>query len=230
MPTITEILREYETAFRDLVTQKNWSSNQRVKETLRLNKDQDWSFICTALDVIGDTTLAIKNFLEYGLEGLTNGNDYGEKYLRLYGVLNSTYLQQEAIYNLCKFVNLSNLRKILDEIKKLKIFEIRNKIGADSSLYIANKSESSSQKIYESYVPIRLTLSRFSLEYMNNESLDMETVKLDKCLEKHLTLIIDLLDKTYEKSIKTLYKGNQKKKEELLDRLSALRKLKPRSI
>jgi len=54
--TLAQILREYETAFRDLVTQKNWSSNQRVKETLRLNKDQDWSFICTALDVIGDTT------------------------------------------------------------------------------------------------------------------------------------------------------------------------------
>lgn len=222
----TRILREYETAFRDLVTFSNWGSNQSVKKTLRLNKDQDWSFICTALDVIGDTTLAIKNFFEYGLKGATDGNDAGEKYLRLYGVLNSTYLQQEAIYSLCKFNNLADPQKVMEEIRKLKIFEIRNKIGAHSSAYIAKKDGPSPLEKIESYIPIRHSLSDYTFEYLNNESLDTETVNLVECLEEHLILIINLLDKTYEKSIMTLYKGNQKKREKLLDRLSDLRKLK----
>ena len=73
----TQNLRKYESAFRDLVTLKNWSTNKGVKEAIRLNKSKDWSFICTALDVIGDTTLAIDNFLEFGLEGQTDGNDFG---------------------------------------------------------------------------------------------------------------------------------------------------------
>ncbi len=226
MKSLTEILRLYETAYRDLVRSKNWSSKQSVKESIRLNKDQDWYFIYTALDVIGDTTLAIKNFLQYGLEGAVDGDDDGEKYLRLYGILNTTYLQQEAVYVLYKCNNLADPQKITEKIKKLKIFEIRNKIGAHSSAYKANKGKLSSLQSYESYIPTRHSLAGFTFEYLDNESLDMETVNLVECLEQHLTLVVDLLDKIYEKSIVTLYKGNQKKRKELLDRLSALRKLK----
>jgi hypothetical protein len=192
MKSLTEILRQYEIAYRDLVTSKNWNSNQNVKKTLRLNKSQDWSFICTALDVIGDTTLAIKNFSDYGLECATHRGDDGEKYLRLYGILNSAYLQQEAIYSLCKYNNSPDPQKVMEEIKKLKIFEIRNKIGAHSSSYIANKGGSSSLEIYEPYIPIRHSLTAYTFEYLNNEILDLETVNLVECLEKHLILIIDL--------------------------------------
>lgn len=226
MCTATKILREYETAFRDLVTFKNWSTNQSVKEALRLNKGQDWSFICTALDVIGDATLAIKNFMEYGLEGATDGNDDGEKYLRLYGVLNSAYLQQEAIYNLYKLSNVSDPKTIKEKIKKLKIFEIRNKIGAHSNDYIVDKTQAG--QILESYIPIRSSLMGHKFVYVNSErSTEDIGVDLIECLNEHLILIIDLLDKTYEKSIKTIYKGDHKNRQMLLDSLSDLRKFKP---
>lgn len=224
---MTEIIRKYETAYRDLVTFRNWSDSKNVEETLRLNKEQDWSFICTALDVIGDTTLAIQNFLEYKLEGPNGTDSYGEKYLRLYGILNSTYLQQEAIYSLYKFNNVPDPKKVSERIKQLKIFEIRNKIGAHSSDYIANKGKDSAKDVVESYIPIRPTLHGYYFEYLNNEkSTDPVSVDLKECISEHLILIIDLLDKIYEKAIKTIYRGNQLKLDEELNKLTELRRLK----
>lgn len=220
MNTYTQILREYETAFRDLVTFKNLSTTKKVKEAIRLNKSEDWSFICTALDVIGDTTQAINNFLEFGLEGNTDGNDPGEKYLRLYGVLNATYLQQFALVNLYKKSNLFKPKDVIKKMEKLEIYNLRNKLGAHSNDY------ENDQGILESYVIIQISLKGYLFEYMNNDTSEREWVNLKKCLEEHLRLAIDLLDKVYDKSIKTIHKGEDSKKEEHLNILSKLRKLK----
>lgn len=56
------------------------------------NNRDDWHILCSSMDIIGDTTLAISNFIENGI-----GSTYGEKYLRLYGVLQAIFLQQDAI-------------------------------------------------------------------------------------------------------------------------------------
>jgi hypothetical protein len=175
MNTYTQILRKYETAFRDLVTFKNWGSDQNVKDTLKLNKAEDWSFICTALDVIGDTTLAISNFLEFGLEGHTDGNDFGEKYLRLYGVLNASYLQQFAVFSLYKRCNLEKLDDVKQELSNLKIYELRNKLGAHSTDY-KNKQDNKKQDLIECYVIIRISAKGYNFEYINNESSKREWV------------------------------------------------------
>lgn len=177
--------------------------------------------------MIGDTTLAIQNFLKYKLEGPNGTDNYGEKYLRLYGLLNSTYLQQEAIYSLYKFNNVPDPKKVSERIKQLKIFEIRNKIGAHSSEYKANKGKEQAKYVVEAYIPIRHTLKGYYFEYLNNDkSPDPISVNLIECLTEHLTLIIELLDKTYEKAIKTIYRGNQLKRNEELIKLTELRTLK----
>lgn len=220
MNRYTQILRDYEKAFRDLLTFKNWSSDQNVKDTLKLNKSEDWSFICTALDVIGDTTLAISNLLEYGLEGHKNGSDFGEIYLRLYGVLNASYLQQFAIVSLYKKCNLPKPGDVIDRLEKLKIYKLRNKLGAHSNDY---KNE---QDVLECYVIIRISVKGCQFEYKNNESSEREWVDLKQYLEEHLLLIIDYLDKIYEKSIKTLHKGESSKLQEHMQKLSELRVLK----
>jgi len=62
------------------------------------------------MDTIGDTTLAIDHFNKTGI-----GQDEGEKYLRLYGLLQAVYLQQDAI----KFL-FQTIKKCFDEKNKLK--------------------------------------------------------------------------------------------------------------
>ena len=219
MTSLTHVLRQYECAFRDLITFKNLSTDQNVQKALRLNKRADWDVICTALDVIGDTTLAINNFLEFGLEGYTDKDDFGEIYLRLYGVLNATYLQQFAILSLYKRFNLDKPKEVIDSLKNLKVFEIRNKLGAHSTNY-KNKED-----LPESYVINRLSAKGFRLEYKNNKSLEPEWIDLKQCIKEHLVLIIDLLDKIYEKSIKTLYKGEEANIQKQMQILSELRNL-----
>ena len=222
MNSLTEIIREYEIAFRDLVRPTTKSTNADVDDALILKEQKDWFFICTALDVIGDTTLAIKNFLEYGMEGPAVINDDGEKYLRLYGVLNATYLQQEAIRVLYRKINLQKSKNVERKIEDLKIRDIRIKIGSHSSDYI-NRQKGGR----ESYIPVRISMSSHKFYYLNNERIDEEIwVDLTESLTEHLNLMIDLLDETYVKTIKTVFRGNQLKRNEELNKLTELRKLK----
>lgn len=221
MNSFSNVLVSYANAYRDLVNSVNSNTKKTIKQSLRLNKDEDWYFICTAMDIVGDALLAIDNFLQFGLDGPTRYKDTGEKYLRLYGALNATYIQQQAIHNLFKLNNVPHPKKAKDQIEKLKIREARHKLGAHSNDYL-NRNK----KIVESFVPVRVTLSGFNCEYYNNETLKKETLNLKKEIEEHLSLMIDLLDKTYEKAIKTFHKSNRSKIKELNEKLEDLRIMK----
>jgi len=56
---------------------------------------QKWYKICAALDNIGDTALALKSYRNSGL-----GKTFTSQYLRLFGVLQSIYMQQDSINTL----------------------------------------------------------------------------------------------------------------------------------
>lgn len=52
----------------------------------------EWATLCTSLDIVEDTALALREFEERAL-----GTTEGERYLRLYGFLQAVVLQQDAI-------------------------------------------------------------------------------------------------------------------------------------
>jgi len=54
-----------------------------------------WYKICAALDNLGDTALALKSYRKSGL-----GRTFPSQYLRLFGVLQSIYIQQDSIKTL----------------------------------------------------------------------------------------------------------------------------------
>ncbi len=113
---LDKILMKYGTAFRELVNTVVLGSKKSVKSTLRLNGEKDWGFLCSAMDLVSDTASAIGNFLQFGLEGPTKYDNPGERYLRLYGVLNATYIQQAAILNLYRIVQVPNLKKAKKQV------------------------------------------------------------------------------------------------------------------
>ena len=55
----------------------------------------EWNRLCAAMDVLDDTCLALEDYEAHGF-----GSEDGEKYLRVYGMLQSIYLQQESISHL----------------------------------------------------------------------------------------------------------------------------------
>lgn len=89
-------------------------------ETQFQNNYRDWNKLCAAMDIIEDTCEAC---LVYEKNGL--GEGIGEKYLRVYGLLQSIYLQQDAIKILAKI--LANIEIVHDKLANWKrIRDIRN--------------------------------------------------------------------------------------------------------
>lgn len=204
--------------YRELVNEKagkaaseRESFDDYIKRSLRLNSTDDWGVLCASMDVIDDSLLGIENFLRFGIDGPTKYGDMGEKYIRLYGALNATYLQQQAVINLFKISNTDSPKSAQEKINSLLIRTIRHKIGAHAVDY-----ENKHEDVTESFVPVRFTLGGMTCSYYNNRTLKQETVNLQEAIVEHLDLMATLYATLYEKSIRTIYKSNSQKIELLM--------------
>lgn len=205
MHTKLNLVESYGSAFRDLINAKVQPTKLAIREVLKLNKDEDWAFLCSAMDIIGDACLAIDNFLKYGLDGPTKYNEAGERYLRLYGILSATYIQQQAVLKLYQLINAPpTLKAGKDMIEALEIRHLRHKLSSHNTNYKDTKTGS-----IETYVPIRVDLRGFNCGYVNNEDVKVYSVDLQKAINEHLDTLIEMQDKILEKAIKTFYNGQE---------------------
>jgi hypothetical protein len=214
-------LHHYNEAYRELINEKAMRHTPDhgdfevfIQSALKLTKAEDWGFICSSMDIINDSLLGIEHFCKYGLDGPTKYDDFGEKYIRLYGVLNATYIQQQALLNLHRIANVPNLRDIESTVAKLQVREVRNKLGAHSVDY-ANREAGNT----ESFVPVRFTLSGMRCDYYSNKTLQHTEVDLKVILGEHVDLMNNMYDAIYRKSVGTIYKANKDKREELLEKI-----------
>jgi hypothetical protein len=206
MDSKLHLVESYGSTFRELINAKVQPRKHTIREVLRLSKDEDWAFLCTAMDIIGDACLAIDNFLRFGLDGPTRYNEDGERYLRLYGILSATYIQQQAVLKLYHLVNVPpSLEEGKDMIDALEIRLLRHKLSSHSTNY-RNKDSNSTQ----AYAPIRVDLKGFNCGYMNFKEIKTHFVDLQKAVNEHLETLIEMLDRILQKAIKTLYKGQEK--------------------
>jgi hypothetical protein len=212
------VLDSYARAFRDLINAKVWSSSKTIRELLRLNKDEDWDFLCVAMDVVGDASAAIRNFLQFGLDGPTRYQDVGERYLRLYGLLSAAYIQQQAILKLFKLMNVPNPKAVKVKLDGLKIRDLRHKLASHSTDY-----ENPATQDIEPYVPVRTGVEGLHCMYSLKKGKALQSLDLEAAVEEHCRLLIGIMDAMYAKAILTLYKGQSKKLTELTERLADLR-------
>jgi len=216
--SFSESLNAYRQALSDLISELLRSREAALWNLLRLSKEKDSNFVWTAMYIIGDTSIAIQNFLRFGLNGPTRYDDAGERYLRLYGLLNAGYIQQEAVLKLYTLLNVPNPKEMKQRINHLQIRDLRHKIGAHGVDFM-NKNISR----VEPFVAVRATLKQFTCEYMNNDTQAFERVDLKECVEEHSKLMVEILATIYEKAAKTAYKGNDKKLREHNERLEDLK-------
>ena len=85
------------------------------------NSPDEWNRYCVSIDTLGDTVEALTHFESEGF-----GKTIQEKYLRLYGVLQAVFLQQDSITNLYEiFVDkFENIILNIDYWKEIR--ELRN--------------------------------------------------------------------------------------------------------
>lgn len=93
--------------------------NRPRKQNLLLKDGRFWNQLCSSLDVIQDTDVALDDYV---------GHDFpeslGQKYLAIYGVLQSLFIQQDAVDHLIESLKL----KMPNASERLKdVREVRNK-------------------------------------------------------------------------------------------------------
>lgn len=103
-----------------------------------------WNTLCSALDVIGDTELALQAYTEW--QPLS---DDGERYLLVYGVLQVLLVQQNAVRFVCKSLSI-------DYSQPKEFADIRS-IRSDS---IGHPMEARSDKVLKSNFIRRMGLTQ----------------------------------------------------------------------
>src|SRR6266487_2877884 len=105
-------IHEQEERIRDLI-------NEPRKQYTLIKKLGLWHQLCSCLDVIGDTELAIAAYTVQEL-----GPDKGAAYLAVYGLLQALFLQQDAIFNLCESLGISDTISNYPRLQEIR--EMRN--------------------------------------------------------------------------------------------------------
>lgn len=82
-----------------------------------LNARGTWNQICSSLDVIGDTVLSIRDYISSPYP-----SSDGLKYIYTYGILQSLFLQQDAVRHLSEAFDIP----LAPSEKLMKVREIRN--------------------------------------------------------------------------------------------------------
>jgi hypothetical protein len=188
-----------------------------IKTLLKFENESDWITICSLLDVIGDTELAKDNFRKFKIEGPTKIEDFGERYLRLYGILNAVYLQHSAVESFLEIIKYPAKNAALKDLNDLKILELRNKAGAHTVDYLGNDRKKNPHQI-----------SRGIGDNTKIETLDSNNVHQ----EYDLHLLLNHFDDTVEylllkgamKFVSTVFKNNSVKKAKYLRNLNAFEK------
>jgi hypothetical protein len=98
-------IQHVEAQIRDLI-------NAPRRQAVLLANIAAWTMLCSSLDVIGDTELAIEAYLEAGARPHeTEGHGDrrpgpGENYLTLYGILQVLFVQQDAVQHLAEALGI----------------------------------------------------------------------------------------------------------------------------
>lgn len=130
----------------------------KIKKKLKFQYECDILRFRSCIDLIEDTENAIIHFSNYGLEKFSPkiGKDFGEIYIKLYGILNAIYLQINSIIEIYEICKIPNKKNVVSEFKNHKIFELRNVMGAHTANF-EDKSD---------YMPQNINLNSFRITQM----------------------------------------------------------------
>lgn len=160
-----------------------------------------WSQLCACLDVIGDTELAIASYRAKKPDA-----DMGTRYLAVYGLLQALFLQQDALFNLCKSLSISDSINNYPKLKEIR--ETRNMTIGHPTKLNRNKKIS-----YHFISRITLNMKGFTLlsnddtgqQIISNISISELIAEQSKYASLILESIINMLEQE-EKSHKEQFK------------------------
>lgn len=148
----------------------------------------EWNILCSAMDIVGDTTLAIEYFKKNGI-----GNNQGEKYIKLYGLFQAIFLQQDAINFLFKVIKKSfdnnNLIKDWNKYKLVSWITLRKYRNLSTGHPIENKTFE--KGAIKRTMISRVTISSKGFELLiydpKKSAIEFPYVKLDQLVNSYIS-------------------------------------------
>lgn len=168
----------------------------RLAKVLKFEKNHDPDLFRACIDLLEDTQYAIDEVFENGL--ITQSVSPGEKYLRLYGVLNAYYLQMGAITDLARLFNLKGQKQMRADLKSAKIIELRNKLGSHTTSYLHSGIGEEPDFYRVAYTSIDKWGSNLGLV---GKKKDIEEVDLIATMKSFTYQVQDILDKIVFKEL-----------------------------
>lgn len=187
------------TILSDLALKKECGNEEfitEVQEYFGFETKFGWNILMNAFYVFEDTELAKSDFEKFGLQGPSRHKNIGEKYLRLYGILNALYQQNLAVINLMKLFKLSLKSGCIVKLRESKAIQLRNKIAAHSSNYLSDKQ----RKIIDVYEISRHDLDCDKIKLLRNQE-NFETYDLNDSILEFNQIIQDILTEILKKFI-----------------------------
>jgi hypothetical protein len=175
--------------------QQCWDNERRVRDLINeprlrqvlLNDLAKWFQLCSSLDVLGDTSMAVHAYTQLPPE-----KDSSKLYLFIYGLFQALFLQQDALSNMCEAVGVEF--QIEDHPDLMKIRAIRN-------CAIGHPTKKDRPKPTTFHFISRATMS---LEYfdMHTASADgirgRDSIAVKKLIEEQMSLVITELNRAAE--------------------------------
>lgn len=93
---------------------RNYINETRKQYNLLKNKEY-WNQLCSSLDTIEDCELAVTSYNDNKFS-----KEYGEKYLRLYGLFQALFVQQDAVKNLWESLQISEKFELGEKLKEIR--------------------------------------------------------------------------------------------------------------
>lgn len=165
-----------------------------------------WNILMNAFYVFEDTELAKEDFDRFGLQGPSRHENIGEKYLRLYGVLNSLYQQYLAVINLMEIFKLPAKKEYSKGLQESDCIVLRNKIAAHSTNYMSNQKVTDKFDVYEIS---RSDLALGKIILLKNQDI-FEAYDLEVAIDSFDRQVQKVLSKLLKKFIKKKFNNQGK--------------------
>ena len=157
------MIPEVETEIRDII------SSPRRQFAIMQDR-RAWYQLCAALDVLGDTQLAIDSF-----PSIASQSD-GELYLIIYGLLQAMFLQQDAVAHLAEAVNIP----VTDHAGLKAVRDIRNDV-------VGHPTKRGGNNTFTTHTISRWSLSKVVFEVYSSDkdakSFRQRAIAIDELIE-----------------------------------------------
>ena len=171
---------------------RNYLNNTNLYERRFKSHLDEWNALCVAMDILGDTCLSLEYYEASGI-----GDEYGEKYLKLYGLLQAIFLQQDSIRKIYRIFLGSKLQPNPDSAWK-RIRDLRNLTVGHP---IEKKHKTETKRCFISRVTIHSGGFQLIIWNKNKEEKEFEELNLKSLYEKYKTEAIEHLKSIYQAQI-----------------------------